>query len=188
MVKRIAAFLLLIAFVAALIFFMFVYMPYWFRNESYRTDYADLVERYSSEYGIDKNFVFSVIRTESNFDPNAVSDAGAIGLMQMIEDSFDWVSDKLGDDELEFNDLFIPENSIKYGCYMLGYLYNKYESYELVAAAYHSGMGEVDSWLSVGAISRESPDVSKFSGSNTRHYVSKVMSAYDKYIELDERK
>lgn len=188
MIKRIGAMLLLIAFVAALIFFLFVYMPYWFKNESYRTDYSEHVEKYSSEYGIDKDFVYSVIRTESNFDPNAVSDAEAIGLMQMIEDSFDWVSSKLGESTLEFDDLFEPENSIKYGCYMLGYLYDKYGSYELAAAAYHSGMGEVDGWLSSGIVSIDNPNVDNFSGSNTRHYVNKVMRAFDKYKALDERK
>ena len=44
----------------------------WYEKISYRTEYSELVETYSQEYGIDKNFVYAVIRTESNFDPNAV--------------------------------------------------------------------------------------------------------------------
>ena len=187
MLKRRAAFLLLICFVVFLGAFLFVYMPYWFKNESYPLEYSEAVNRYSEEYGIDSAFVYAVIRTESHFDPNAVSDAGAIGLMQIIEDSFDWVSKRLGEDELCFNDMFIPENSVRYGCFMLGFLYERYGSYELAAAAYHSGMGEVDSWISSGTVDKSSPDTADFQGSNTRHYVGKIMRAYDKYLEIEGR-
>ncbi len=183
-IKRIAAFLLLILFVGFLGAFLFGYMPYWFGQESYRTDYSELVEKYSEEFGIDKAFVFAVIKTESNFDPSAVSDAGAIGLMQIIEDSFDWVSSKLGEDELTYEDMFTPEYSIMYGCYMLAFLYDRYGSYELAAAAYHSGIGEVDSWIEDGIVSLDNPDIADFEGSNTRHYVRKIMKAYDKYTEI----
>ena len=187
MIKRIFAFMLADGFVALLAVFLFVYMPYWFKNESYPTEYEDIVERYSEEYGIDKEFVFAVIRTESNFNPDAVSEAGAIGLMQIIEDSFDWVSKKLGREDLVFDDMFSPEYSIEYGCFMLGYLYNRFGSYELAAAAYHSGMGEVSSWIASGEVDAENPNINDFKGSNTRHYVNKIMRAYNKYSELEER-
>ena len=49
-------------------------------------------------------------------------------------------------------------------------------------------MGEVDGWLSSGIVSIDNPNVDNFSGSNTRHYVNKVMRAFDKYKALDERK
>lgn len=104
--------------------------------------------------------------------------------MQIIEDSFDWVSTKLHETDLEYDDMFTPEYSIKFGCYMLSYLYNKYESYELAAAAYHSGMGEVDGWLSSGEVDKSSFEIADFKGSNTRFYVKKIMKAYKVYSEL----
>ena len=186
--KAVSAFLAaLVVFIIAAVVLIALYR--WYERISYRTEYSELVETYSQEYGIDKNFVYAVIRTESNFDPNAVSDAGAIGLMQMIEDSFDWVSGKLGETELEFEDLFQPEHSTRYGCYLLSFLYQRYGNYELTAAAYHSGMSEVDGWLASGAVNRASPDITSFSGSNTRNYVYKVMKAFEKYnkIESNER-
>lgn len=185
MIKRIGAFILLIGFIAALVFFLFGYMPYWFKSETYLTEYSEIVDKWSEVYNIDRNFVFAVIRTESNFNPQAVSDAGAIGLMQIIEDSFDWVSKKTNHADLVFDDMFTPEYSIEYGCFMLGYLYEKYGSYELVAAAYHSGMGEVDSWIASGCVDTEAVDVADFLGSNTRHYVRKIMNAYNKYSEIE---
>ena len=184
LIKRLAAFLLLILFVCGLVAFLFVYMPYWFGRESYRTDYQEIVEKYSQEFGIDEAFVFAVIKTESNFDPNAISDAGAIGLMQIIEDSFDWVSTKLGENKLTYEDMFTPEYSIMYGCYMLAFLYDRYGSYELAAAAYHSGIGGVDGWIEDGIVSLENIDVADFEGSNTRHYVRKIMKAYSRYSEI----
>ncbi|MCD7732696.1 MAG: lytic transglycosylase domain-containing protein [Oscillospiraceae bacterium] len=183
-IKRIGAFILLILFVCGLGAFLFGYMPYWFGSESYRTDYREIVEKYSEEFGIDEAFVFAVIKTESNFDPSAVSDAGAIGLMQIIEDSFDWVSSKLGESDLTYEDMFTPEYSIMYGSYMLAFLYDRYGSYELAAAAYHSGIGEVDGWIEDGIVSLENPDIADFEGSNTRHYVRKIMKAYTRYSEI----
>ena len=181
--KAVSAFFAALAvFIIAAVVLIALYR--WYERISYRTEYSELVETYSQEYGIDKNFVYAVIRTESNFDPNAVSDAGAIGLMQMIEDSFDWVSEKLGETELEFEDLFQPEHSIRFGCYLLSFLYQRYGNYELTAAAYHSGMGEVDGWLASGAVNRASPDITSFSGSNIRNYVYKVMKAFEKYNKI----
>ena len=54
----------------------------------YPKKYTQLVEFYSEEYGINETLVYSVIRTESDFDPMAVSDADAIGLMQMTEETY----------------------------------------------------------------------------------------------------
>lgn len=183
MFKKILAFSAVVVFCVALAMFIFGYIPYVFKRDTYQRMYTDEVAKYSDEFGIDENFVYAVIKIESNFDPYACSDAGAIGLMQIIEDSFHWVSGKLGEENLEFEDMYIPDNSIRYGCYMLSYLYNKYQSYELTAAAYHSGMTTVDGWISDGIVDPLNPDVNNFSGNNTRHYVRKIMRAFDKYSE-----
>ena len=84
----------------------------------YPREYSEYVEKYSAEYGISEILIYAVIHTESGFDPDAVSSADAIGLMQMTEDTFDWLLTKTGED-YEFNDLFTPEVSIKYGTYFL---------------------------------------------------------------------
>ena len=58
---------------------------------TYPTDYEQYVVKYSSEYNCDPVLVFSVIKVESGFDPDAVSEVGARGLMQLMEDAFDWI-------------------------------------------------------------------------------------------------
>ncbi len=186
MFKRILATLGLLLFVLALIGFLFGYMPYIFKRDTFQKDYEELVEKYSEEFGIDENYVYAVIKIESNFEPNAKSQAGAIGLMQIIEDSFVWVSKKLEITDLTFEDMYIPENSIKYGCFMLSYLYDKYGSYELASAAYHAGMTTVDNWIAGGIVDPYNVDVEDIQGDNTRYYVKKIMRAFDKYSNSND--
>ena len=72
-------------------------LPELSKDYVYPRKYADLVEKYSKEYGVDENLVFAVIKTESNFDPSAESEVGARGLMQLMEDAYDWVGYRMGD-------------------------------------------------------------------------------------------
>ncbi len=184
MLKKFFGFLFLVLIVGAAVGVLFVYMPFSVKQNTYPVYFSEEVERYSSEFGVDKALVYAVIKVESNFEPDAVSDAGAIGLMQMIEDSFDWIKKKLGCDDLVFEDLYTPEYSIRFGCYMLDYLYEKYGSVELAAAAYHCGMTTVDGWIEQGIIDPENVDVDSIQGSKTQYYVKKVLKAYNKYSQI----
>ena len=84
--------------------------------------YESYVEKYSRENGLDKYLVYAVIKTESGFDPGAVSNVGARGLMQIMEDTFDWVKFRLGDEDARYLDMYDPETNIRYGCWLVGYL------------------------------------------------------------------
>ncbi len=184
MLKKIFSFFGVLFLVLAAVLILFGYLPYSVKNNSFPLKYTEEVNRYSAEFDVDKAFVYAVIKVESNFDASASSDAGAIGLMQIIDDSFDWVKKKLGADDLIFEDMYTPEYSIRFGCYMLDYLYEKYGSVELAAAAYHSGMTTVDEWIEQGIIDPENVDVDKIEGSKTQYYVKKILRAYEKYAEI----
>ena len=72
----------------------------------YPRKYADLVEYYAGKYSIDENMLYAIIRTESNFDPEAQSNVDARGLMQITEITFDWIKSKIAPTEdLTFEDL-----------------------------------------------------------------------------------
>ena len=156
------------------------------KNEIYPKHYEEYVTEYSEQYDIDKNFIFAVIKTESNFNPDAESDVGARGLMQIMNDAFEWSFSKISDEDTTYDDMFKPEYNIEYGCFMLGYYYEKYNSYELSAAAYHSGMGQVDEWISEGIIDTDNLNIDDIPASKTKHYIKKVMSAYTAYKNLYE--
>ncbi len=181
MSKRFRALILLMIFVLIAGWFLIFYMPDKAAEYIYQTDFEEYVEKYSDEFNVDPALVYAVIKVESNFNPSAVSDVGAIGLMQMIEDSFDWVAWKLGRDDLDYEDLYDPEYAVMFGSYMVGYLYDRYKSVELTAAAYHAGMGKVDEWIESGLVDPQNVDISDISGKNTAHYVSKILRAYEHY-------
>lgn len=158
-----------------------VYTP--LMEKLYPREYSDIVEKYSEEYGVDEILIYAVIKTESGFKPDSVSVADARGLTQITEDTFDWLLMKTGED-YDFDDLFTPEISIKYGTYFLSILLKEYGSVETSVAAYHAGMGNVSSWLNNSEYSDDGINLKKIPISDTNHYVSKVMSAVDKYNKL----
>ena len=84
--------------------------------------YNEYVEYYAGKYNIDPLILYSFIRTESNFNPNAQSNVGARGLMQITEETFDWIKLKIAPSEdLTFDDLYDPETNIRFGTYFVSY-------------------------------------------------------------------
>lgn len=158
-------------------------------KRSYPLQYEELVEQYSAEFGVDRWFVFAVIRTESGFDPAAESEVGARGLMQMMEDTFDWLKPKIAPDEdLTFEDLYSPPVSIRFGVYFLSLCLQRYgNDMATAAAAYHSGWGTVDSLLEDGENTENGVTLSSFPRRQMAHYVDKVLNSYNKYVEIYEQ-
>lgn len=150
--------------------------------------YENYVEKYSRENGLDKYLVYAVIKTESGFDPAAVSNVGARGLMQIMEDTFDWVSYKLSDDDARYLDMYDPEINIRYGCWLLGYLYDEFGDVETTMAAYHAGRGQVNEWLDDRDISSDGVHLDVIPISDTEHYVGKIVKAMETYKKLYEAK
>lgn len=154
-------------------------------RSQYPTTYEDIVDKYSEEYNVDKNLIFSIIRTESSFQPDAGSTAGALGLMQIIPETFEWLQmrrEVVGDYVTE--DLFEPEINIDFGTYFLSYLLNRYESELTAVAAYNAGFGAVDEWLENPEYSSDGVNLDYIPFSETEAYVQKVEAAKEVYIDL----
>ncbi len=155
------------------------------RKYIYPEKYRSYVEEFSGLYNMDSRLIFAVIKTESNFDPNAVSDVGARGLMQLMEDAYEWVKYRMGDDrEITYDHMYEPEYNIQYGTYLLMLLYSEYGDEETALAAYHSGRGNVNKWLEDSALSSDGKTLDDIPSAATKHYVGKVMRAYDAYSNL----
>lgn len=146
--------------------------------------YENLVERYSRENDLDKYLVYAVIKTESGFDPQAASNVGARGLMQIMEPTFDWVKYRLGDEDSRYLDMYDPETNIRYGCWLIGYLCREFGDVDTAMAAYHAGSGQVSEWLEDGDISADGVHLDVIPISDTAHYVSKIDRALDTYKKL----
>ena len=79
--------------------------------------------------------LYAFIRTESNFNPKADSDAGARGLMQITEVTFDWIKTKIAPTEdLTFENLYDPETNIRFGSYFVSYCLLRYQDDPAFAA------------------------------------------------------
>ena len=90
----------------------------------------------ADEFGLDRTLVRAVVWTESRFDARAVSDKGAIGLMQLMPDTLDECAAALG---LEGTDGFDPATSLRCGCYYLSLMSDKLKSDRAALMAYNAG-------------------------------------------------
>ncbi|MBQ8015795.1 MAG: lytic transglycosylase domain-containing protein [Clostridia bacterium] len=149
----------------------------------YPMKYSGYVEKYSAEYGIDSNLLFAVIKTESSFNPKAVSDADAVGLTQITPETFDWLRTKLGEENKPLS-LFDPETSVKYGAFFLSYLLDEFGNTDTALAAYHAGRGRVNGWLKDSGISPDGKTLANIPVAETAHYVKKVNKALNAYNKL----
>ncbi len=110
------------------------YTPY--QTMAGSSSYDPLIQEASILYGVDPNLVKAVIHQESSFNSQAVSSAGAKGLMQLM----DGTGESLG-----VTNPFDPKQNVHAGTHFLADLLRKYKGNEGVAlAAYNAGPGRVD--------------------------------------------
>lgn len=138
----------------------------------YPVRYAQFINKYSAEYGLDRYLVMGVIKAESNYIHDAHSGV-ARGLMQITDDTAVWIAAKLNM-EFSADDLDDPETNIKMGCYYLGYLIEHYENIDVALAAYNGGMGNVNKWLKNGEYSDDGKTLKKIPFPETDEYVRRV--------------
>jgi len=127
--------------------------------------------------------MLALIRTESSFRPGAVSSAGALGLTQIMPDTFEWLQMRTGSN-LPLESLFQPEVSIRYGVLFLDMLLEEFGETEVAVAAYHAGRTRVNQWLANPDVSPDGRTIPHIPTPQTRHYVDKVMRAYGRYQSI----
>ncbi len=171
--------------ITAILLFAFVYVAFIWSNtyikQKLPVKFSEQVEMYSDEYGLDRYLVYSVISVESDFDKNAESSAGALGLMQIMPETADWMNSKYS---LAINDidLFSPDTNIRIGCCYLSYLTKRFGSTELALIAYNGGEGNVREWLK--KYSSDGVTLDTIPYKETANYVKKVTTRYEIYSRI----
>jgi soluble lytic murein transglycosylase len=136
----------------------------------YTAEIADVAERYD----LDPYLVAAVVKTESGFNPKAVSPAGAVGLMQLMPDTAEWITgldEWLGGDDMELTD---PSDSLELGACYLAYLRDKFDGETLaMLAAYNGGPGNVNGWIEAAG-GLEDFDIGDIPFEETRDFVQRV--------------
>ena len=151
----------------------------------YPVKYSEYVEKYANMRGLDIEFVYAVIHSESGFDSNAVSSANAKGLMQLMDDTFEWLQTKDDTDEVYGADrLFDPEINIKYGTLLLQLNMESYTYKSETLVAYHQGRGQLQNWLDDPTVSADGIKLDRIPSAVTEAYVDNVLKAEQKYKEI----
>jgi soluble lytic murein transglycosylase len=120
--------------------------PPWYARLWYPLHYAAIVRRHASEEHIDPALLAAVIETESKFNANARSRAGAVGLMQLTPSTAKGIAQYTGGTRFRVSDLTDPEINVRYGAWYLRHLLDKYKDERLALAAYNAGEENVDRW------------------------------------------
>lgn len=151
----------------------------------YPVAYVDTIAHYADEYDLDPFLVLAVMRAESSFKSDAVSSAGAVGLMQIMPDTGAWIAHKLDmDDVYEESMLFEPDYSVRFGCWFLRFLTDRFDGVcRHIVAAYNAGHGSVEKWLADPAYAVDGLLVN-IPFPETARYVEKVETAYEAYRTL----
>jgi soluble lytic murein transglycosylase-like protein len=134
--------------------------PSWYYNEKY----DELISQASKRHGVSFPLLKAIIKAESDFDPQAVSKKGAMGLMQIMPQNF-----KL----LGLDDPFDPTQNINAGARYFKQLYDRFGGkLALSLAAYNAGPSVVDHYQTIPPYEE------------TEEYVRRVLSYYYNYKNL----
>lgn len=170
----------------------------WLGKLMYPIHYESLITEYASTYDVDPYLVASIIRVESNFRPDKHSPKGAVGLMQLMPPTAEWIGEQKGASLSDLDRLEDATVNIRYGVWYIRSLRQQFvppgatkeQEIALISAAYNAGPGNVERWLAQGAWSGELSSTSDIPYGETRHYVSRVHYYYLKYVqtypELDD--
>ena len=149
--------------------------------------YKNSIVQTALRYNLQPAYVSAIIKCESSFKADAVSSVGALGLMQLMPDTADWISTKLNDSLYAFDRMAEPETNMEYGCWYLNFLSNMFGGDPLLTtAAYHTGQGQVRNWLADKSISSDGYkiNIENMPDGPTKQYVRRVIDAYAVYNAL----
>jgi lytic transglycosylase catalytic len=174
--------------VLALLLAFLLYIAFIWSNTVIRQklpiQYPEYVEAASEEFGLDKYLVYAIISTESGFDPAAQSSKGAVGLMQLLPETAQWITEKY-DLDCDPAALTDPETNIRIGCCYFSYLLSRFEgSTDLAVTAYNGGEGNVRQWLQDSKYSSDGKTLYAIPYKETSKYLSKVTTRYEIYQKL----
>ena len=150
----------------------------------YHAPHRDLLKAHATRNGLDEAWVMGLIRQESRFIADIRSSAGAMGLMQLMPGTAQWVAGKMGLKNWRWGNVTDVDTNLSLGTYYLRHVYDYLDSSAALAtAAYNAGPGRARAWrpertLEAAAWAETIPF------NETRHYVKLVMANASYYANL----
>lgn len=146
---------------------------------------ATSVAENAEAYGIPETVLWAVMKTESRFVGDKVSDDGAIGLMQLTAAQFNFISTQLLEEvDANASMLYAPDFNLRAGSAYISYLYSRYGVWDHVFAAYRAGTDTVDAWLAQPDLVSEQGVLTDIPDKPVAEYVENVKKAVESYTKL----
>jgi soluble lytic murein transglycosylase len=157
----------------------------WVWRWMYPVYYPEIIKKASEQYQLNPHLILAIIQTESKFLHHKTSKKGAIGLMQIMNDTAEWILERSGYAKNATQSLQEPEINIELGSWYLRYLLDLYDGNLIAAlAAYNAGQGNVTRWLKTGVWDGNYSTINQIPYGETRHYIQRVIYNFERYNEV----
>jgi soluble lytic murein transglycosylase len=157
-------------------------------RDAYPAPWSDAVGHAAKAAGVPPSLVTAFIRQESAFDPDVVSNAHAVGLMQLLPKTALRIVGELGRPAAPPPDLFRPEVNVELGAWYVGALSKRFGGQvPLVAAAYNAGPTSVAGWFRGRPTAPTDEFVESIPFKETRRYVRHLLRHFVTYRITRER-
>jgi soluble lytic murein transglycosylase len=146
--------------------------------------YWNDLKRFSTVNGLDPYLVASLIRQESEFNPNAISNKNALGLMQLLPRVGKGVAKQVKLKHFSAPQLFTPAINLQLGTKYFRSMVDQFGGFEYALAAYNAGDDRVKDWQSAGKYRDVQEFVESIPFTETREYVQAIMRNANVYRQL----
>lgn len=151
----------------------------------YPLAYQDIIAEQAQKRNQDPFLLAAIINVESKWRSDATSPKGAVGLMQLMPATAEWIAQQQGID-FAIDDLYDPKINITLGSWYIYYLSEQFPTFAAALAAYNAGPGNVRRWLEEETWNGELANVSDIPFWETRAYVQKISNTWSFYQKLYE--
>jgi soluble lytic murein transglycosylase len=160
----------------------------WLGRYIYPISFTEEIKQSAVDYELDPLLIAAIIRVESNYKLDAVSSKGAVGIMQIMPDTAEWILKQDNFGKLSVKDASKEAQAgIKLGSWYVKELNRQFDNNMVVSlAAYNAGPGKVSQWLDQGIWNGKEQNIRDIPYGETRHYVQRVMYYYKKYQKIYE--
>jgi soluble lytic murein transglycosylase len=142
---------------------------------------VSVIREQAAEKHLDPSLIAAVIYAETKFDPRT-SSAGALGLMQLLPTTAEYIAHLSGGVRFTTGDLATPKINVAYGSWYLRYLLDHYKGNEIEAvAAYNGGLANVDAWVAKARSEGGTLTIANIPFPETQAYVERVLRAQAEY-------
>ncbi|MEL6262137.1 MAG: transglycosylase SLT domain-containing protein [Cyanobacteria bacterium J06626_6] len=146
----------------------------------YPFQFPDLILGWAAERDLNPLLVTALVRQESRFQADIQSVVGAVGLMQVMPETGEWISSQIGQDSYALNQ---PTDNVKFGTWYLDFTHREYANNSLFAvASYNAGPNAVNQWIEEGKFTSADEFVENIPYPETKGYVEKVFGGYWNYL------